>query len=444
MLGYDSRQKSVAVLSAAMGVCPNKFCSFVDKRQNAFFVETYMSMLFVGGRLFDGKTLFEEGLGALVEDGKITRLEAAGEFDGFAGQRIDTTGGTLMPGLIDCHVHLLYSAEADPSTVLEKLPTGQVVLRAMSNALRTLRGGTTSVRDCGGKDYLEFAVRDACNSGEYLGPTIHAAGRMICMTGGHGNRHGRVADGVDDVVRAVREQVHAGCDLIKIMATGGVMTKGVNPEDAHYSAQEMAAGIAEAVRFSRPSASHAQGAEGILNATRGGISSIEHGIFMNDECIAEMLERGTFLVPTVSALVNILNNESKGIPEYIMEKSKRCAEAHRRSIKAFYNAGGKLAMGTDAGTPFNLHGENAMELKFMTDVGVAPLDAMQAATANGAELMRLDNRGRIAVGMAADLLVVDGDPSSDINAVAETSNHRLILKAGRIVERSDAVPIAAT
>ena len=125
---------------------------------------------------------------------------------------------------------------------------------------------------------------------------------MICMTGGHGNRMGRVADGVDEVVKAVREQVHAGSDLVKIMATGGVMTPGVDPEDAHYSAEEMAAGIAEAKRFHRRTASHAQGAEGILNAARGGVTSIEHGIFMNDECCREMLDRGTFLVPTLAAL----------------------------------------------------------------------------------------------------------------------------------------------
>ena len=226
----------------------------------------------------------------------------------------------------------------------------EVTLLALQNAQRNLRGGITSVRDCGGKDYLEFAVRDACNAKLFSGPTIRAAGKMICMTGGHGNRIGRIADGVDEVVKAVREQVHAGSDLVKIMATGGVMTPGVNPEDAHYSAEEMAAGVAEGKRFHKPSASHAQGRDGILNAVRGGIDSIEQGIFMDDRCVEEMVERGTYLVPTLAALRNILRNRDRGIAAYVVEKSERVSEAHRNSIKMFYQAGGKIAMGT-AQTP---------------------------------------------------------------------------------------------
>ena len=257
---------------------------------------------------------------------------------------------------------------------------------------------------------------------------------MICMTGGHGNRMGRVADGEEDVVRAVREQIHAGSDLVKIMATGGVMTPGVNPEDAHYSADEMAAGIAEATRFHRTTASHAQGSEGILNATRGGVTSIEHGIFMNDECCREMVERGTFLVPTLAALRNILDHAEEGIPDYVVEKARRCAEVHERSVHMFHEGGGRIALGTDAGTPFNLHGCNAEELGFMVEVGLSNLDALRAGTRNAADLMRLDDRGRIAEGAAADLLVVAGDPSVDIAAAADRERHRLVVKDGVAVD----------
>ena len=253
------------------------------------------------------------------------------------------------------------------------------------------------------------------------------------MTGGHGNRIGRVADGVDEVVKAVREQVHAGSDLVKIMATGGVMTPGVDPEDAHYSAAEMAAGIAEAKRFRRRTASHAQGSEGILNATRGGVTSIEHGIFMNDECCREMLDRGTFLVPTLAALRNILDHADAGIPDYVMQKARRCAAAHERSIRMFDEAGGRIALGTDAGTPFNLHGHNAAELKFMVDVGLSNIDALRAGTRNGAELMGFADRGRIAPGAVADLLVVDGDPSTEIEAAADWNRHLRLIKAGMVV-----------
>src|SRR5690242_337554 len=330
-----------------------------------------MATLYVGGRLFDGEKVLD-GHAVLEEGGKVKKVAPAGEFAGFAGDKVDTAGGTLIPGIIDCHVHSLSGAEGNPGAAQDRLSPAQRTVRGMEFMRATLEGGVTAVRDCGGKDYIEFAIRDAFNQGRFLGPTMRCAGRMICMTGGHGNRTGRIADGIDEVVKAVREQVHAGSDLIKIMATGGVMTPGVNPEDAHYSAEEMAAGIKEGHRFHRHCASHAQGSEGILNAVRGGIDSIEHGIFMDDECIKEMLARGTWLVATLAAVKNILKGHDEGepgIPDYVIEKSRRVYERHRESFKAYYKAGGKLAMGTDAGTPFNRHGENARELEYMVELG---------------------------------------------------------------------------
>ena len=391
-----------------------------------------MSALYRNGRIFDGDRMID-GHGVLIDGDRISRVAPTGDFEGFAGEIVDCAGCTVMPGLIDCHVHLMFRGEPDPWANLEKLDAAHAVVRALEHARDTLLGGVTSIRDCGGREYQEFAVRDACNEGRFQGPTVLAAGKMICMTGGHGNRMGRVADGVDEVVKAVREQIHAGSDLVKIMATGGVMTPGVDPEDAHYSAEEIAAGITEAKRFRRRTASHAQGAEGILNATRGGVTSIEHGIFMDDECCREMLQRGTFLVPTLAALRNILDNEDAGIPDYVMEKARRCAAAHERSIRMFYEAGGKIALGTDAGTPFNLHGSNAAELKFMVDVGLSNIDALRAGTRNGADLMGLKDRGRIAEGAVADLLVVDGDPTTEIEAAADRSRHRRVTKAGVVV-----------
>lgn len=389
-----------------------------------------MTELYSGGLLFDGGTEIVEGQAVLVADGKVAKVAPAGEFDGFEGARVDTAGGTLMPGLFDCHVHLCLGAEGDPGSAADKLLPGQLTMKALDRAQTALAGGITALRDCGGKDFLEFAVRDACNSGQQMGPTIRASGQVICMTGGHGNRSGRVADGIDEVVRAVREQIHAGSDLIKIMATGGVMTPGVNPEDAHYSAEEMAAGIAEGRRFNRPSASHAQGRDGILNAVRGGISSIEHGIFMDETCVEEMLAQGTYLVPTVSALRNILDNRGNGIPDYVVEKAERISENHKRSIQMYYQAGGNIALGTDAGTPFNKHGANAMELEFMADLGIKPIDALRFGTASSAGLMELTNQGRVVAGMAADFLVVDGDPGSDITMASRRENHRLVVKGG--------------
>ena len=392
-----------------------------------------MATLFAGGLVFDGTGALLQDHGVLVDGDRIVRLARLSEFDGYAGERADTAGATLLPGLVDCHVHLVLRGEGDPFGRMASRSNAELTLIALGNAQATLRGGITALRDCGGKDYLEFAVRDACNAGRFSGPTIHAAGRMICMTGGHGNRIGRVADGIEEVVKAVREQIQAGSDLVKIMATGGVMTPGVNPEDAHYSAEEMAAGIAEGRRFHRTSASHAQARDGILNAVRGGIDSIEHGFFMDEVCVAEMLAAGTYLVPTLSALRNIVDNAGKGIPPYAVEKAERAADRHRASVKMFYDAGGKIAMGTDSGTPFNIHGENARELRFMVDVGMEPADALTAATGRGADLNQLPDRGRIADGRVADLFLVSGNPLEDIDAAADKANHRAVIKGGVVV-----------
>ena len=392
-----------------------------------------MTTLYSGGLVFDGKGNLLENHGVLVDGERISRIAPIGEFEGYSSEKIDTSAGTLLPGLIDCHVHLVYCGEADPKTSLLKLGPGQIVMNAFENAQKTIRSGITAIRDLGGRDYLEFAVRDACNSGRQLGPTIMAAGKMICMTGGHGNVFGRIADGPDEVLKAVREQIHAGSDVIKLMATGGVMTPGVNPEDAHYTEEELRVGVDEGHRFHRTCASHAQGAAGILNAVRAGMDSIEHGIFMTQECLEAMLEKGTYLVPTLAAVNNIYLNRDNGIPAFIVEKTIRVRERHHQSIKMFYKAGGKIAMGTDAGTPFNIHGDNCQELKFMVELGISNSDAMQFSTASAADLMGLTDRGQIEENFYADLLIVSGNPVEDISAVANQENHRSVIKNGSAV-----------
>ena len=392
-----------------------------------------MTTLYSGGLVFDGKGNLLENHGVLVDGERISRIAPIGEFEGYSSEKIDTSGGTLLPGLIDCHVHLVYCGEADPKTSLLKLGPGQIVMNAFENAQKTLRSGITAIRDLGGRDYLEFAVRDACNSDRQLGPTIMAAGKMICMTGGHGNVFGRIADGPDEVLKAVREQIQAGSDVIKLMATGGVMTPGVNPEDAHYTEEELRVGVDEGHRFHRTCASHAQGAAGILNAVRAGMDSIEHGIFITQECLEAMLEKGTYLVPTLAAVNNIYLNRDNGIPAFIVEKTIRVRERHHQSIKMFYKAGGKIAMGTDAGTPFNIHGDNCQELKFMVELGISNSDAMQFSTASAADLMGLTDRGQIEENFYADLLIVSGNPVEDISAVANQENHRSVIKNGSAV-----------
>lgn len=390
--------------------------------------------LYTGGLVFDGNGPLLRDHSVLVNGDSIEDIAPSEKFSDYQGDTVDTSGGTLMPGMADCHVHLVYRGEANPRASVQNVNPAEIALRVLENAQKSLKNGITAVRDCGGRNYLEFPIRDACNSGRFLGPNIMASGRMICMTGGHGNEAGRVADGCDEVVKAVREQIHAGSDLVKIMATGGVMTPGVNPEDAHYSAEELAAGVHEANRFHRTTASHAQGAEGIMNAVNAGITSIEHGIFMNERCLEAMLERGTFLVPTLAAVMNIVNNKDNGISADVVEKSLRVFDKHRESFTMFYKAGGKIAMGTDAGTPFNLHGENAMELSYMVDCGMSPLDSLKSATSVGHDLMTLRGRGQIKAGFKADLLVVDGNPEEDILMAAAAKNHRMVVKNGKKVD----------
>ncbi|MEC8237762.1 MAG: amidohydrolase family protein, partial [SAR324 cluster bacterium] len=193
---------------------------------------------------------------------------------------------------------------------------------------------------------------------------------------------------------------------------------------------ELRVGVEEGHRFHRTCASHAQGSAGILNAVRAGMDSIEHGIFMTDECVELMLSKGTNLVPTLSALLNILVNADQGIPEYVVEKTERIKDRHKESVLMFHRAGGKIAMGTDAGTPFNLHGKNQQELKYMVELGIPEKDALVSANVNAADLLGMHDRGRIVEGAYADLLIVEGNPLEDISMVSDPGNHRMVIKNG--------------
>lgn len=392
-------------------------------------------MLFHGGLIFDGENLLPVGWAVLVEGDRIAGLGPLSGFEGYAGPRMDISGQTLLPGLIDCHAHLTLSGELDGfGGALTRFSRAGLTLRALENAQACLRGGVTAMRDCGGVDHIEIAVRDACNSGRLLGPTIRVAGRCICMTGGTNFAVARVADGPTEIVAAVREQVDAGGDCIKLMATGGVLTPGTDVDDAQYTQAELEAGVHEAHRLGKPVASHAIGAAGILNAARAGVDSVEHGVFLTDESIREMLARRVFLVPTLAAITHICANLDKGFSAEVVAKANKVALSSRRSVKIYYEAGGRIAMGADTGTPFNPHGSNARELQYLVEAGMAAVDALRSATANAADLLRLPTRGRLKDGFMADLLLVDGDPTRDITRAAERSHHRAVFKGGACVQ----------
>jgi len=392
-------------------------------------------MLFFNGSIFDGFTPLPLHHALLVEGAMIKDLGPIDQFAGYAGERFDMQGSTLLPGLIDCHVHLTMSGDGKAVTAKGNNHAA-LTLQALSNAQATLKGGITALRDCGGIDHVEFAVRDACNSGQFLGPHIKVSGKVICMTGGTKWQIGRVADGPDEVVKAVREQIYAGCDCIKLMATGAVLHAGTDLEDAQYTQAELTAGVEEAKRFRKPTAAHAIGTQGILNAALAGVTSIEHGMLMTDETIRVMLERQIYLVPTLAAIAQVLLHPDQ-VPPASLAKAKRVAERHKKSVRAYYQAGGRIAMGADTGTLCNPHGHNALELQHMVSAGMKPIDALISATSNAADLLRLTDRGVLRAGYIADMLLVRGNPIDDIKYAAQKEHHRLVFKNGVCVTRAD-------
>ncbi len=366
----------------------------------------------------------------VVEDGRITEVVPDARAPGGRVLRLD--GLTLLPGLIDCHVHLCLGAEADPVRPLVDDPAALTVLKAAVRCRQTVAAGVTTVRDLGGKDHIEMSLKRAIGEGLIPGPRLVAAGQGICMTGGHGWWFGREADGPDDVRKAVREQLKKGADVIKIFATGGVMTPGVEPGSSQLTNDEIRAAVEEAGKAGRRVAAHAQGAQGIRSCVDAGVTSIEHGIFLTDELVERMKHEGTFLVPTLVAARAIAEGgEAAGIPVFMVRKARQVIDTHRKSFALAVRTGVRVAAGTDAGTPLNPHGNIAAELRLMVELGMAPMEAVRSATSAAAAALGIEAEvGRVAPGLAADLVAVSGDPLADLQALADV---RLVLVGGEPV-----------
>jgi imidazolonepropionase-like amidohydrolase len=374
----------------------------------------------IGADLIDGTGAEPvKGRAVVIEGGRIADVVD----DALAprGDRVDLGGLTLLPGLINCHVHLCLGAEADPVRPLREEPLALTTIKALVRARQTAEAGVTTVRDLGGREYCELAVRRAVQDGLVLGPRILAAGRPICMTGGHGHWLAREADGPDDTRKAVREQLKAGADVIKIIATGGVMTAGVEPGSAQLTLAEMSAAVDEASKAGRRTAAHAAGTSGIRDAVEAGISSIEHGIYLTEEIVARMRRDGVYLVPTLIAPAAIsAGGLAAGIPEFMVRKSEAVIPAHLASFQLALREGVLIAAGADSGTPLNPHGSLVPELELMVKYGMSPLAAIRAATSNAADLLGLGALvGRIAPGYAADLVAVAGNPAERIQALGD-------------------------
>jgi imidazolonepropionase-like amidohydrolase len=392
-----------------------------------------MGLLFRDARVIDGLGGAVDRGWVLVEGDRIARV-GTGPAPADGHRVVDAGGASLLPGFIDCHVHLRSEGGPDPVGQVMQDSDPMVALRIARNAWRTLRAGLTTVRDCGGKNHVEFVARAAMAEGLFLGPRLLLAGKAVCMTGGHAWRYGREADGPDDVRKAVREQLKAGADFVKFIATGGIMTPEVEIGSPQLSVDELRAGIEEVHHAGRKASAHAHGLQGIRNALAAGIDSIEHGYFLDDEAAALMVERGVTLVPTSAAVQTVarLGTEA-GIPAPAVRKARFALEHHVRSFQRAHRAGVRLAMGTDTGVPCMRHGENLQELAAMVGLGLTPMEAIVATTSAAAAFLGRPELGAIEAGRRADLVVVDGDPLADVAVLARREAIRAVYLDGREV-----------
>ncbi len=375
--------------------------------------------LFTNAVVFDGTGAPPAQGQVLVEDGRI--LDVGSGLDG--DEQIDLGGRALLPGLFDTHVHVTIS-HVDEWVLIHE-PFSLQFYEAARNLKATLDTGITSIRDAGGAD---LGIKEAVERGMIAGPRMQISIIMLSQTGGHGDgwlasgtgteffvahpgRPSGIVDGPEQVRRKVRELFRAGADVIKVATSGGVLSPRDDPTHAHFTLGELEMLVAEAASAGKWVMAHAQATDGIKNAIRAGIRSIDHGIYLDDEAIEMMLEHGTFLVPTLVAPSGVLRAAEAGapIPRVVLDKAEMVVEVHRDSFRRAVAAGVKVAMGTDSGvTP---HGENLRELELMEQGGMAPAEVLRATTSVAAELMGVEGeRGTIEPGKTADLVVLDGDP----------------------------------
>jgi len=311
-------------------------------------------------------------------------------------------------------------------------------LKILSNAQRNLAAGITTVRDLGGWSELEFDVRRAIQRGEFAGPRMCLAGRFISITEAGADYYVgmyRVADGVDEVRKAVREQVKHGADLIKMGVTGAVLVESGVPGTTHFNADEVQALVEEAKKFGKRVAMHAHGIDGIRKAVYAGVNTLEHGtyLFQDPDVIRYMAEHGIFLVPTLKVGWDILLAKDSNIPDWIMEKNKASQGEAALSLKMAYEAGVPIAMGSDVGTPLNYHGENALEVYWMQQAGMNAMDALVSATGNAARALGWEDKiGTLEEGKIADLIVHNKNPLEDLRTLADKTSLQFVMKDGLI------------
>lgn len=349
---------------------------------------------------------------------------------------IDCSGSFVIPGLIDCHIHCDLHGFAD--TFKENLVEDKVrTLRAAKEMNDTLKAGFTTVRNVGSVNLIDLAVKAGVEQGLFEGPDIVAAGRMISMTcSGTEYFDGmyRVADGVDDCRKAAREQLKAGADMLKVFATGAIMNPGGVPGATQLNVNEMRAVVEEGHKLGKHTAAHAHAAQGIINAVKAGVHSIEHGTMANDQALEAMSEAGTYLVPTL-CLHKLFEDHAEEVPAFMIEKSRQMQSSYINIIKKAIDLGIKVAMGTDAGTSYNYHGKNATEIICLVEHGImTPMEAIQASTRTAAEaIMKESEIGTLEPGKQADFIVLNQDPIKQIRVLSDMETITSVYKNGRSV-----------
>ncbi len=385
-----------------------------------------------------GKTAADQML--VIEDGKIVSTGPAAEAKVPADAvRIELLNATVLPGLIDAHTHLTM----DPKFGYDRLSVSapRATLTGAKNARLTLLAGFTTVRNVGAGDFTDVALRDAINAGEVPGPRLLVSGPALSITGGHCDNNmlpfeyhatsDGVADGVAAVQHKVRENIKYGADLIKVCATGGVLSLGDNPQHSQFTLEEMKAIVADAHRLGRKVAAHAHGAEGIRWAVEAGVDSIEHGSYVDDAGIAAMKEHGTYLVPTLYLGDWMIDNAGlTHLPPPLLAKAQEVIPAARKNIARAFASGVKVALGTDAAV--YPHGMNGHEFAVMVRLGLTPLQAIQAGTINAADLLGWSGKvGSLEPGAWADIVAVDGDPVKDVTTLERV---KFVMKGGEVVK----------
>ncbi len=386
------------------------------------------------GKLLDGQTI-------VVVGQTIQSIAPTAEVPAQAADTVIDLGGmTVLPGLIDVHTHLTMNTDFDPYRELT-VTDAKEAINGVANARATLLAGFTSVRNVGAGGYTDVDLRDAINAGQVPGPHMLVSGPALGITGGHCDQNllplryhvvgDGVADGIAEVQHKVRENIKYGSDLIKICATGGVLSKGDDPQASQYTLEEMQAIVADAHRLGRKVAAHAHGAQGILWASEAGVDSIEHGSYIDDAAIAEMKKHGTYLVPTLYLEDWML--EKGNLPAFYHQKMVDVSAVAKSNIKHAMLAGVKIALGTDAAV--YPHGLNAHELDvYVNQLGMATLAALQTATVNAADLMGWTARtGSLEAGKWADIIAVDKNP---LDYVRVLQNVKFVMKAG-VVYKSE-------